>query len=88
MTRLSTYATLLCLAAVMVGCNSADETTTVPPLSEASADSDSSSTESPSTVEETVVADATGSRPDAGTEIVGEEKPAQTAEKPKIQIRA
>jgi peptide-methionine (S)-S-oxide reductase len=85
MTRLSTYATLLCLAAVMVGCNSADETTTVPPLSEASADSDSSSTESPSTVEETVVAGATGSRPDAGTEIVSEEKPAQTAEKPKIQ---
>ena len=85
MTRLSTYATLLCLAAVMVGCNSADETTTVPPLSEASADSDSSSTESPSTVEETVVADATGSKPDAGTDIVSEEKPAQTTEKPKTQ---
>ena len=85
MTRLSTYATFLCLAAGMVGCNSADETTTVPPISEASADPESSSAESPSTGEETVVADATGSKPDAGTDIVSEEKPAQTTEKPKIQ---
>lgn len=80
MTRLSTYAKLLCLAAVIAGCNSADETVTVPPLSE----TDSSSTDLSST-EEVVVADVTGGKPNAGTDTVVEDKPVQTAEKAKIQ---
>ena len=86
MTHLSTYATLLCLAAVLVGCNSANETTTVPSISETSADPDSSSTDSSSNEDgQTVVADATGSKPDAGTNTISEEKSVQITENPKIQ---
>lgn len=48
MPRCSTYAALLCLVTALAGCNSADETTTVPPLSETGADSDSETVSSAS----------------------------------------
>lgn len=59
MTRFSTLMSLLTLVAIS-GCNSADETTTAPPISEATVEDDSASSNS-SEDSENQVADATGS---------------------------
>lgn len=69
MTRLSTYAALLCLASV-IGCNSADETT-VPPLSETEAQAAPDAASSSSSEDgQTVIADATGSQGSPGVEDI------------------